>query len=114
MVESSHVIWIEIALASGTAWICGPAWSGSAFEVPVDHADDDRALADGRRHPFPQPEPDVPDREHPGKARFERERRASQGPHRTLSVPVQEVLARDDVPCLVARDLGRQPLSVRP
>ena len=48
-----------------------------AFEVPVDHADDDRALADGRRHPF-QPEPDVPDREHPGKARFERERRASQ------------------------------------
>ena len=29
-------------------------------------------------------------------------------------VPVQEVLARDDVPCLVARDLGRQPLGVRP
>src|SRR5829696_4724985 len=64
--------------------------------------------------PIPHPRPDVPDREHPGKARFEREWGTSQGPRRTPSVAVQEVLACDDVPCLVARDLGRQPLGVGP
>src|SRR5918995_6411704 len=114
MVESSHVMWIEITLASVTAWICGAAWSGSAVEVLVNHADDNRALADGRRHPFHRPVPDVTDREHPGHTRFEREWGTAQGPRRTPSVAVQEVLARDDIPCLVARDLGRQPLGVRP
>src|SRR5918995_2879966 len=114
MVESSHVMWIEIALAFGTAWLCGAAWSGSAVEILVNHADDNRALADGRRHPFHRPVPDVSDREHPGHTRFEREWGTSQGPRRTPSVAVQEVLARDDVPCLVARDLGRQPLGVGP
>src|SRR5215208_6915931 len=112
--SSLRVKRVETAHAAGPAHIPRRCWSGSAFEVPVDHADDDRALADGRRHPFPRPVPDVPDREHPGNTRFERERGASKGPRRTTFVAVYEVLARDDEPCFVARDLGRQPLGVGP
>src|SRR5215212_2290272 len=102
--SSLRVKRVETARAAGPAPIPRRGWSGSAVEVLVNHADDDRALADGRRHPFHRPVPDVPDREHPGHTCFEREWGTSKGPRRTPSVAGQEVLARDDVPRLVASD----------
>ena len=53
---------------------------GSPGEQAVHELDRDRALPDGGRHALHRAVPDVPDREHPGEAGLQRQRRATERP----------------------------------
>src|SRR5205823_1513870 len=76
-------------------------------QVVVDEADGDRALANGRRHPFDGAEPDVADREYAGRGGLERKRGPWQRPAR------RGVRTGHDEAPLIARDRTGQPAGER-